>query len=26
VPFLVSLADVLGDGLRVPTAWDPPRR
>jgi hypothetical protein len=22
VPFLVTLADVLGDGLRVPTAWD----
>ncbi len=27
VPFLMTLADVLGDGLRVPTVWDatPPR-
>jgi hypothetical protein len=26
VPFLVTLADVLGDALRVPTAWDMPTR
>jgi hypothetical protein len=24
VPFLVTLADVLADGLRVPTDWDDP--
>jgi hypothetical protein len=26
VPFLVTLADVLADELRVPTHWDAPRR